>query len=122
MMVVFDRGDDVGPVFGGWGSADAVAPRALEDGVQHEHSHVAANAVALVGDAGEGFYHGLAQCGMKSVELQNVRPGGKERVASAGEGDSVDDDKRGRVVAGFVGGAVDEVLGVVGGPRMVGRD
>src|SRR5215469_7595995 len=55
------RRDHVHPIIGGGGCADVALPRALEDGVEQKHRHVAAQAIALGGDIINCFDHAPAQ-------------------------------------------------------------
>ena len=64
---IFDRGDHFSPILGLGRHSGTSAPGALKDCVQEQHGHVTANAVALFGNAGEGFNRGLSQAGLKSV-------------------------------------------------------
>ena len=80
-----DRRNHVVPVLGRGSVPGAAAPGPLEHVVQQQHRHVAANAVALSGNVGQGFDHRLAQAGLKGIQLQDVRPGRKVGIASAGQ-------------------------------------
>ena len=65
---------------------------------------------------------GLPQAGRERVELGDVRPRREVGVAATGD-DRVADGEEARWIAGEVVGApLDEVLGVVGEPRVIGSD
>ena len=102
--------------------AGALAPRALEDAVHHEHRHVAADAVALLGDRAERLDHGAAQRRRERVQLHDVGPGGEVRVAAVREHAVAHAHERRRVALEVLLPALDEVLGVRLRPRVVGRD
>ena len=110
------------PVLPGRPRAGALAPRALEDVVQHQHRHVAADSVALLGDVLQRLDDGLAQRRSEGVELHDVGPRGKVRVAAVREHAPGDLGERRRITRAVVLSAGDEVLRVRLRPRMVGRD
>ena len=107
-----DGRDHGRPVVGVRPRAGALAPRALEGVVHHQHRHVAAHAVALRGDRPQRLDHGAAQIRREGVQLHDVRPGREVRVAAVGEDAAADPDERGRVAREVVLVAGDEVLGV----------
>ena len=78
-------GDHGRPVVGFGPGPAALAPRALERVVHHQHRHVAAHAVALRGDRAQRLGHGCAQVGRERVQLHDVGPGGEVRVAAVRE-------------------------------------
>ena len=102
--------------------AGPFAPRAREDVVQHQHRHVAAHAVGLLGDVDQRVGRGLAQAGRERVELGDVRPRREVRVAAAGDDGVADREEARRLAGEVVGGALDEVLGMVDEPGVVGGD
>ena len=105
------------------GAAPARLPHgALENRVQHQHCHIAADTVALAGDAGESRDYSLTKTGLKSIELQYVGPCGEVGVPAAGEDGSVQSHERCGIVGSVVGGALNEVLRMFGDPRVIGRD
>ena len=61
------------------------APGAGEDVVEREHRHVAANAVAMARDRLEDANHGFARRRIEVVQLRDVPPRRKVRVATAGD-------------------------------------
>ena len=63
----------------------AEAPRSLEDVGQHQHGHVAADAVALSGNLHQRRDHRLLGGGIRVVELQRVGPAGEVRIAPVSE-------------------------------------
>ena len=65
---------------------------------------------------------GRAQVGRERVQLDDVGPGGEERVAAVREHAVADRDERGRVALEVFLVAADEVLGMGDRPRVVGRD
>ena len=74
------RGDGLRPE-----GLDAPAPGALEDLGQQQHGHVAAQAVALAGDALQLDDHRLLQLRLGVVQLQRVGPAVEVRVAPMGQ-------------------------------------
>ena len=96
-------------------------PRALEDRRHEQHRHIAAHAVALVGNRCHGVDHRLAQPRMKGVELEHIRPRRK-----------VTDPSRARTPCRRPGkirpasvpdrrAALNEVFRMIGDPGMVRR-
>ena len=59
-----------------------LAPGPLDDVRQEQHGHVAADAVAALGDTDQLGRHGPAQARRAIVELQGVGPAGEIRVAA----------------------------------------
>ena len=103
--VVADAGHHLRPVLRG---GRLERPRAREDLVGHQHRHVAAHAVALLGDRAQRLARRRAQLGGERVELHDVGPGREVRVAPAGDAPR---SRRGRSTR-----AADSE------PRVVGRD
>src|SRR4030095_12453188 len=70
------------------------APGARDDVGQHEHGHVAADAIALARDALEHREHCLAKPRVAVVDLERVGPAREIRVAPVGEdeGPAIGDD------------------------------
>ena len=58
------------------------APCPLEHVRQQQHRHVAANAVALLGDLVQLADHRLLRSRIAVVELQRIRPAGEVRIAA----------------------------------------
>src|SRR5262249_35060173 len=52
-MFFLDPRDYLTPIFGFWPVARSNSPSAFEDRVHEQHRHVAANAIALFGNAGD---------------------------------------------------------------------
>ena len=65
-----------------WGTA---APGSFEDFWQDQHGHVAAQAVALLGDLQEFADHRLLRGGVGVVELHGIGPAGEIRIAAEGK-------------------------------------
>ena len=63
----------------------SLAPGALEHVGQHEHRHVAADAVALAGDSHQLADHRLLRVRVGVVELQRVGPAGEIGIAAVGQ-------------------------------------
>ena len=82
-MLALHGGDDRGPVVRVRPRAGALAPGARERLVHHQHGHVAAHAVALRGDRLQGLDRGRSLLRRERVQLDDVRPGREERVATA---------------------------------------
>src|SRR5262249_10555073 len=77
--------DRNGPVLGRRTRTGAVAPGPLEDRVQHQHRHIAADPVALVRDLAERLVRRPAMALLESVQLQHIRPRWEVGVAAAGK-------------------------------------
>ncbi len=75
-------GDGVGPEV-----VDGDAPGALEHFGKDQHRHVAADAVAEIGDRQDFPPHRLLQLRVSVVELQRVGPAGEIGIAAVGEDD-----------------------------------
>ena len=43
--------------------------------IQHKHRHIAADAIALIGDIGHRLEGSLSEPGLKNIQLQNIWPG-----------------------------------------------
>jgi len=98
-------------------------PGALKHVGQHQHGHVAADAVALPGDLDELGDHRFLRGGIAVVELQRVRPARKVGIAAMGEQQvslrALDPGvvlRRSRQVEL---GSADVMLGMVFHPRMI---
>src|SRR5262249_11332012 len=74
--------------------ARPLSPRARDDVWQDEHGHVAAHAIALLGDGLEHAYHCLPEALVTVVELQRVRPAREVWVPAVGQ------DRRARPTLG----------------------
>jgi hypothetical protein len=94
----------------------------FENRVQHKHCHVTANAGALLCDAKYGLNHGLSQTRFKRVQLQDVRPSWKIRIAPTGTNHSMYFHIGERIIPHVVGTASNEVLRVFRHPWMVRCD
>ena len=99
-----------------------VAPGPLEDIVQHEHRHVAADTVTLSGDLRDRLDHRLPESRLKGVELEHIRPRREVGIPAAGEHRSSRLDERRRIVPRIVGVPLNEVFRVIADPGMVRRD
>src|SRR5271157_1992333 len=77
--------DHLTPVLGWRPVPCTTVPRAFEDLVQEKHGHVAADAITLSCNTGDGFNHCEPKPRLKRVVLQNIRPCREVRVSSAGE-------------------------------------
>ncbi len=111
--------DDGGPVVVGRLVAGALAPRAGERVVHHEHRHVAAHAVALVGDPPERLDHRRPQRGGEGVELDDVGPRREVGVAAVGQHTPGDVDERSGVGGEVLRRALHEALRVRRRPWVV---
>jgi len=80
-----DRRNEIGPVFGNRLRPGATAPRAFEDRVQEKHRHVAANAVTLPGDVGNGFNRRPTQSWMEGIQLQYISPRREVWISATGK-------------------------------------
>src|SRR5258708_14539535 len=60
-------------------------PGSLEDFGQHEHGHVAADAVTLAGDLLQLSHHRVLGGGIAVVQLERIRPTGKVRIPAVGQ-------------------------------------
>ena len=116
-----DRRDHRRPVVVVGSGACAATPRALEDGVQHEHGHVAPDAVALFGDLRDRLDHRLPEPGMKGVELEHIRPRREVRVPAAGEHLPAKLDEGPRIAASILSAPLNEVLRMIADPGIVRR-
>jgi hypothetical protein len=100
----------------------AFAPGSGEDAVNHKHSHVAAETVALVRDAEQELDDGGSEAGLEGIDLHDVRPRREVGVFSAGEDLFSCANVGAWVVAEIVGAALDEMLGMVLNPGAIGSD
>ena len=116
-----DRRDDRRPVVVGRPGSGAAAPGALEDVVQHEHGHVAADAVALSGDLRDRLDHRLPEPRLKGVELEHIGPRREVGIPAAGEHLSSRLDEGRRIVPRIVGVPLNEVFGMFADPGVVRR-
>ena len=116
-----DRRDHRRPVVVVGFGPGAATPRALEGGVQHEHGHVAPNAVALFGNLRDRLDRRLPERGLKGVELEHIRPRREVRVPAAGEHLSAQLDEGPRIAASILSAPLNEVLGMIAGPGVVRR-
>ena len=117
-----DRRDERRPVVVGRPCSGPRAPGALEDRVQHEHGHVAADAVALPGDLRDRLDHRLPEPRLKGVELEHIGPRREEGVPAAGKHLSARLDEGRRIVPRVVGVPLDEVFRVIADPGVVRSD
>ncbi|NBB83392.1 MAG: hypothetical protein GVY28_08295 [Alphaproteobacteria bacterium] len=83
------RVDRIGPEFALRVAVGKAAPGALEDVGQHQHGHVAAHSVALVGDRLQRVDHAAAGGGATIVQLHGVAPAGEIGIAAEGEDPAV---------------------------------
>src|SRR4249920_718807 len=81
-MSLADSSDELDPIFPPWFLARTGSPRPLEDGIHHEHGHIASHPVALVGNGEHRAEGSLAQCGTECVELSHIRPRRKIRISA----------------------------------------
>ena len=115
------------PEFGaGQGRRDQLAPGPFEDFGQHEHRHVAADAVGVLGQRLQLADHGPACFGLGIVELRDVGPRRKIRVAAARDEPHAlvrrDGPKSRRITPYRLLRCVDEPIGVRGDPWMIEPD
>jgi hypothetical protein len=100
----------------------AAFPCPRKDVRQHEHGHVAADAVALGGDAAEDLLHGLASGAARVVDLGGVGPGREVRVAAVGDdGPVARAEERRRVTGEVFRRAAHEGLGLLAHQPVVAR-
>ncbi len=119
-MALADGRDDLVPVFLGRRRPGALAPGAGEHVGGHEHDHVAAQAVALVGNVVELVDGGRAQTGIEAVELGDVGPGGIVGITAVGDDLAIGLEELARRGGQVFGRAANEILRMIGNPRMVG--
>ena len=115
--------DHARPVVVGRPRPGALAPRALEDVVHHQHRHVAAHAVALVGDraAASRPRRRAGRARTRSAARRPARPGSTGRGRSRATRSPTRTNEAGsRSRSSSL--AADEVLGMRLRPRVVGRD
>lgn len=105
-------------------SGEERAPSTRENIVQDEHSHVAANAVAVLGDFAEFGDERGAGGRLEIIELQNVAPRREIRIAAVSEKDWLGGGflqiECGGIFAKILLSAANVKFGMRGGPRMVG--
>jgi hypothetical protein len=98
-------------------------PRPFEHVGEHQHGHVAADAVALTGDFDQFRDHGVLGGWIAVIELQRVGPGREVRIPPVGEHTIAARSLDPRIVlrrASQVSfGALHVVLGVLFHPRMI---
>jgi hypothetical protein len=99
-----EGGDHGRPIVSAGSWSDTIAPGAYEDIVHDQHGHVAADSVALTGDLDQRLDYRGAQRGSKGVELNDVRPSGKVRIAAIRQDSIADFDERRRVSPKIRGG------------------
>jgi hypothetical protein len=125
-----DGGDRPGPEglvdrLGRVGGPGAVAPGPGEDLRQHEHCHVAAQAVAGGGDPPQLRHHRVPEGGVAVVQLERVGPAREVRVAAAGQHRRAPRRRDPAEVAGFplqvLLGALDVIFRVLPRPAVVRR-
>ena len=116
-----DRRDHRRPVVVGGPGSCAGPPGALEDVVQHEHGHVAADAVALFGNLRDRLDHRLPEPGLKGVELEHIRPRREVRVPAAGEHLPPNSMKDAGSFFSILSAPLNEVLGMIADPGVVRR-
>jgi hypothetical protein len=121
-VALADLGDRVRPEVLGRCRARPFAPGLREHVGHQQHGHVAAHAVRLVGDRGEGVDGRRAQLVAEGVELDDVRPGREVGVAASGEDLAAGLQEGGGVAGQVVGGALDQAAGAFGQPGVVGGD
>src|SRR5271169_2444921 len=120
-MRSLDSRDHLTPVLGCRPVPCSTAPGAFEDVIQEKHGHVATHAITLRRNTGDGFNHCLPKPRLKCVELQNIRPCREIRVSSAGENASMHLNVGCRFVPVILNIPVNEVLGMLGDPRVIRR-
>src|SRR5438270_8536719 len=118
----FDRGDEINPILRRRALARAAAPSTFENLIEHQHGHVATDAVALGCNAGDRFNSCFSKVRLKCIDLQNIWPGWKERITPAGKNVPFYLDKRFRVVHCIFKSPSNKVLGMFGGPWVIWRD
>src|SRR5215471_15669056 len=74
---------ELGPILPLGTLARPASPRALEDRIEEQHCHIAADTVALSGDVEHRLDRGVPEPWLECVELQHVGPCGKVGVPSA---------------------------------------
>jgi len=116
------RTDHRRPVVVGRPGAGAFIPGTREDVVHHEHRHVAADTVALIGDLAERVHDCGTQCGRERVELHDVWPRRKIRIATERVDVPAHLDERSWIGREVGRGSLDEQLGTGARPRVVGGD
>ena len=110
------------PEFLGRRGPGAGAPGLGEDVVDHEHGHVAPDAVALTGDIGQRLDGRRAHRRRERVELDDVRPRREIRVPAVGQHLTARRYPAGRIRAEVVLGAADEEFRIAHHPRVVRGD
>src|SRR5215471_244054 len=118
-MLVLSGRDHVHPILCFRPRPGTRTPSPFENRVHRQHRHVTANAIALLGNTGYGFTHSLPKAPIKCVQLQDVGPGWKVGISSAGAHPSTHLHVRGGIVLGVLCSAANEILRVLGDPGMI---
>ncbi len=98
----------------------SIAPRAREHVVHQQHGHVAAHAVSLFGNVHQRRFGSRPQSWREAVELGDIGPRGKVRVATAGDHGTTGFEKARRFASKVRSTSLHEVLGVIDEPWMIG--
>ena len=99
----------------------AVAPGFANHVGEEQHRHVAAHAVAALGDVPQVVDHRGAQAGMTIVQLQRVAPAGEVRIAAVRQNSRSELSIIPRLPQPVARRAVDVILGMRLHPRMIQR-
>ncbi len=83
-VLLFDRRDYILPIFRSR-QFDAFGPQIAEHTVDKQHRHIAADAVALLGDGLDSRQRLFTPFLRKGVDLCGIRPGRKVRIATMRE-------------------------------------
>ena len=121
------RRDRLRPEFrGGRGpAAQQSRPGLAEDLVQHQHRHVAAQAVAVPRDRAQGLDERIPRFDIEEVDLRGIGPRREAGIASASNETGrcvlrLDQEEGGRIAVVILLRAPDEVVGVAADPAVVG--
>src|SRR4029077_2321640 len=121
-MSLAHSSDELDPIFPPWFLARPGSPRSLEDGIHHEHGHIASHPVALLGNCEHRAEGSLAQCGTECVELGHIRPRREIGIPAVRKNSAACLKEFTRLARHVGGRALNEILRMIHDPRMVGRD
>ncbi len=114
--------DEFDPIFPPRFLACAGSPRPLEDGIHHEHGHVATHPVALFGNGKHRCGGSLAQRGTERIELSHILPRREIRIPAVRDDRTTRLEELPRFLGQIARRALNEILRMIHDPRMVWRN
>ncbi len=121
-MRFLDGGNHVNPVLRLWLRSWATAPCALEDFVQQQHRHVAADTIALFGDVRNSSHCRFPKPWLKRIHLQDILPSREVRISPTRKNTFSYHGVRNGIVPDIVKIPSNKVFGMLADPRMIQRE